>query len=146
VQPVVDDDTQPGDTPVKRNKLFQAPEEKSAEEQAKMAETDMRCLSLCTAMLERVMSVGALLVRSCPITLRALSVQTFDENPTLDGILAELIIPAVKSKDPTVRERGIIALGLCCLIHRVCFYWVNLLWFADRMKTENGHQFFWPLH
>ncbi|CAG8754881.1 15588_t:CDS:2, partial [Acaulospora colombiana] len=74
--------------------------EKSAEELAKMAEIDMRCLSLCTAMLERVMS-------------------TFDENSTLDGILAELIIPAVKSKDPTMRERGMITLGLCCLIHRV---------------------------
>ncbi|KIM27971.1 hypothetical protein M408DRAFT_70480 [Serendipita vermifera MAFF 305830] len=97
--PVVDDETQIGDTPVKRQKLFQAPEEKSAEEQAKMAEIDMRCLSLCTAMLERVMS-------------------TFDENPTLDGILAELIIPAVKSKESAIRERGMIALGLCCLIHR----------------------------
>jgi condensin complex subunit 3 len=45
--------------------------------------------------------------------------QTFDENSTLDGILAELIIPAVKSKEPAIRERGMIALGLCCLIHRV---------------------------
>jgi hypothetical protein len=43
---------------MKRARLFQAPEEKSAEELARMAEVDMRCLSLCTAMLERVMSVS----------------------------------------------------------------------------------------
>jgi condensin complex subunit 3 len=40
----------------------------------------------------------------------------------LDGILAELIIPAVKSKDPSMRERGMITLGLCCLIHRVSVF------------------------
>jgi condensin complex subunit 3 len=50
--------------------------------------------------------------------------QTFDENSTLDGILAELIIPAVKSKEPALRERGMIALGLCCLIHRVRFAFI----------------------
>ncbi|KAG8801371.1 hypothetical protein FRC16_000627 [Serendipita sp. 398] len=94
-----DDDTQVEDTPVKRARLFQVPVEKSEDEVKRSMETDMRCLSLCTAMLERVMS-------------------TFDENSTLDGILSELIIPAVKSKDPAMRERGMVALGLCCLIHR----------------------------
>jgi hypothetical protein len=49
---------------MKRARLFQAPEEKSPEELAKMAEIDMRCLSLCTAMLERVMSVSGLVLYS----------------------------------------------------------------------------------
>ncbi|CCA67302.1 related to condensin complex subunit 3 [Serendipita indica DSM 11827] len=101
-QVAMDDETQPGDTPMKRSKLFAPSAEKSAEELARMADVDMRCLSLCTAMLERVMSIA----------------ETFDENPTLDGVLTELIIPAVKSKEPAMRERGLIALGLCCLIHR----------------------------
>lgn len=54
----MDKDTEPGDTPMRRANLFQAPEEKSAEEQAKMMDIDMRCLLLCIAMLERVMSVS----------------------------------------------------------------------------------------
>ncbi|KAG8831458.1 hypothetical protein FRC17_003121 [Serendipita sp. 399] len=98
-EPPADDDEQVDDTPVKRARLFQAPAEKSEDELRRSAETDMRCLSLCTAMLERVMG-------------------TFDENSTLDGLLSELIIPAVKSKDSPMRERGMVALGLCCLIHR----------------------------
>lgn len=57
-----DADTDMGDTPVKGRaaRLFQAPEEKSEEELAKAAEIDMRCLSLCIAMLERVMTVSSL--------------------------------------------------------------------------------------
>jgi condensin complex subunit 3 len=105
---------------MRRANLFQAPEEKSAEEQAKMMDIDMRCLLLCIAMLERVMSVSvwlSSLLRILDLVLN--NGQTFDENSTLDGILAELIIPAVKSKEPAFRERGMIALGLCCLIHRV---------------------------
>jgi Nuclear condensing complex subunits, C-term domain len=72
-------------------------------------------------MLERVMSVRivSLNLKRPLIPTYLLTKQTFDENPTLDGILAELIIPAVKSKDSAMRERGMIALGLCCLIHRV---------------------------
>lgn len=116
----MDRETEPGDTPMKRANLFKAPEEKSAEEQAKMMDVDMRCLLLCIAMLERVMSVSLTEHAFLPLVLNHITLQTFDENSTLDGILAELIIPAVKSKEPALRERGMIALGLCCLIHRVC--------------------------
>lgn len=45
--------------------------------------------------------------------------QTFEENSTLEGILGELIIPAVKRREMALREKGLISLGLCCLIARV---------------------------
>jgi hypothetical protein len=45
--------------------------------------------------------------------------QTFEENSTLEGILADLIIPAVKRKELALREKGLISLGLCCLIAKV---------------------------
>lgn len=45
--------------------------------------------------------------------------QSFEENSTLEGILAELIIPAVKRKELALRAQGLISLGLCCLIAKV---------------------------
>ena len=36
----------------------------------------------------------------------------------MEGILGELIIPAVQSKELALRERGLVSLGLCCLIAR----------------------------
>ncbi|KIM91366.1 hypothetical protein PILCRDRAFT_810639 [Piloderma croceum F 1598] len=67
------------------------------EEKARADDIDLRCLSLCIGMLERVNG-------------------TFEENSTLEGILADLIIPAVKRKELALREKGLISLGLCCLI------------------------------
>ena len=45
--------------------------------------------------------------------------QTFDENPTLEAVLRELVVPAIQTKEVVVRERGLTALGLCCMIHKV---------------------------
>lgn len=36
----------------------------------------------------------------------------------MEGILADLIIPAVKRRELVLRERGLVGLGLCCLIAR----------------------------
>lgn len=36
------------------------------------------------------------------------------------GLVFELIVPAVKSKDHEIRAEGLISLGLCCLIDKVC--------------------------
>lgn len=44
--------------------------------------------------------------------------QTFEENSTLEGVLADLIIPSVKRKELIFREKGLISVGLCCLIAR----------------------------
>ncbi|TFK48905.1 ARM repeat-containing protein [Heliocybe sulcata] len=73
--------------------------EKTPEEKAQADAVDLRCLSLCIGMLERVNG-------------------TFEENSTLEGVLGELIVPAVKRKEAALRERGLVSLGLCCLIAR----------------------------
>ncbi|KAJ6523478.1 nuclear condensing complex subunit [Mycena vulgaris] len=72
-------------------------EEMSSAEAAHADLTDMRCLALCVSMLERVHGI-------------------FEDNSTLEGILADLIIPAVRRKELGIREPGLVGLGLCCLI------------------------------
>ncbi|KII87700.1 hypothetical protein PLICRDRAFT_30295 [Plicaturopsis crispa FD-325 SS-3] len=62
--------------------------EMTPEEKARADNVDLRCLSLCIGMLERVNG-------------------TFEENSTLEGILGELIIPAVKRKELALREKGL---------------------------------------
>ncbi|GJE85117.1 condensin complex subunit 3 [Phanerochaete sordida] len=76
-----------------------AADEMSPEERQRADEIDLRCLSLCIGMLERVNG-------------------TFEENSTLEGILGDLIIPSVKRREMLLRERGLVCLGLCCLIAR----------------------------
>ncbi|THH31051.1 hypothetical protein EUX98_g3136 [Antrodiella citrinella] len=91
-----------GETPatVKTVRALPKPtSEMSPEEKARTDAIDLRCLSLCIGMLERVNS-------------------RFEENSTLEGILGELIVPAVKRKELSLREKGLVALGLCCLIAR----------------------------
>ncbi|KAF8548053.1 hypothetical protein OG21DRAFT_814500 [Imleria badia] len=86
-------------TAVTAPKAPKPPKELTPEEQARADALDIRCLSLCIGMLERVNS-------------------TFEENSTLEGILGELIVPAVKRKELALREKGLVCLGLCCLIAR----------------------------
>ncbi|KAG5641543.1 hypothetical protein DXG03_004802 [Asterophora parasitica] len=64
------------------------PTEQIPEEKAHSDFIDLRSLSLCIGMLERVNS-------------------TLEENSTLDGILKELIVPSVKRKEPVFREKGL---------------------------------------
>ncbi|EKM57502.1 uncharacterized protein PHACADRAFT_90256 [Phanerochaete carnosa HHB-10118-sp] len=90
------------DTPATVRTARAAPkpaEEMPPEERARADTIDLRCLALCIGMLERVNG-------------------TFEENSTLEGILGELIIPAVKRREMLLRERGLVSLGLCCLIAR----------------------------
>ncbi|KAH0826785.1 hypothetical protein J3R83DRAFT_5201 [Lanmaoa asiatica] len=92
-----EDDASP--SVVKAPKGPKPPKELNPEEQARADALDLRCLSLCIGMLERVNG-------------------TFEENSTLEGILGELIVPAVKRKELALREKGLVCLGLCCLIAR----------------------------
>ncbi|KAF6764231.1 nuclear condensing complex subunit [Ephemerocybe angulata] len=69
----------------------------SSEERREADITDIRCLMLCTAVLERVNG-------------------SFEDNSTLEGILADLIVPSVKRKELAMREKALVSLGLCCLI------------------------------
>ncbi|KAI0747199.1 nuclear condensing complex subunit [Daedaleopsis nitida] len=89
-------------SPRKNPRVPQLPKpvsEMSPEEKARADAIDLRCLILCIGMLERVNG-------------------TFEDNVTLEGILGELIIPAVKRREMALREKGLISLGLCCLIAR----------------------------
>ncbi|WVN89766.1 uncharacterized protein L203_104996 [Cryptococcus depauperatus CBS 7841] len=68
------------------------------EERAKAALIDLRCLLICISLLERVHS-------------------TLQDNSVFHGLLPDLIIPAVRNKEePTLRDQGLICLGLCCMI------------------------------
>ncbi|KAI0674717.1 nuclear condensing complex subunit [Trametes maxima] len=90
-----------GDVTVKEDVDFDdaGTEMGSPQEKERADAVDLRCLALCIGMLERVNG-------------------TFEENSTLEGILGELIIPAVKRREMALREKGLVSLGLCCLIAR----------------------------
>ena len=82
--------------------------------------TDMRCLWLCIAVLERVDGVNNLTLTHVFICLLIISLrQSFEDNSTLEGILGDLIIPSVKRKELAMREKALASLGLCCLIAKV---------------------------
>ncbi|KAF7325644.1 hypothetical protein MKEN_00414300 [Mycena kentingensis (nom. inval.)] len=69
----------------------------TTEEAIRADMTDMRCLEVCISMLERVHG-------------------DFEDNSTLEGVLTDLVVPAVRRKEVGIREKGLVALGLCCLI------------------------------
>ncbi|KAG6815820.1 hypothetical protein H0H87_011119 [Tephrocybe sp. NHM501043] len=94
------DTTQSSSTKDKSTQRAKLRDDMSPEERMQADITDMRCLSLCIGMLERVDG-------------------SFEDNSTLEGILADLIIPSVKRKEISIREKGLISLGLCCLIAKV---------------------------
>ncbi|CAE6436074.1 unnamed protein product [Rhizoctonia solani] len=73
--------------------------ELSEEDLAHKLAIDLRCVTLCVGMLERVNS-------------------SLQENSALHGLVPELIIPSIQSKHPQLREKGLICLGLCCLIDK----------------------------
>ncbi|TFL04771.1 nuclear condensing complex subunit [Pterulicium gracile] len=72
-------------------------DEMTPEEAAHADSVDMRCLLICTTMLQRV--EGAL-----------------NEHTMLEGILADLVVPSVRRKEPVIRERGLACLALSCLL------------------------------
>ncbi|BGP22271.1 condensin complex subunit 3 [Rhodotorula toruloides] len=86
-----------------RRRLKQAKKGKRAVQEPQQAERrkelDLRCLFVVKALLERVMSA-------------------LQENSMLHGLVAELIVPSVKTKDYEVRAQGLICLGLCCLLDK----------------------------
>lgn len=93
--------------------------EMTAGERERADAIDVRCLDLCIGMLERVNGVRINITTFSPsVNHRNWFSQTFEENSTLEGILGELIVPAVKRKELVLREKGLVCLGLCCLIAR----------------------------
>ncbi|KAJ6451646.1 nuclear condensing complex subunit [Mycena sanguinolenta] len=93
-------DTTQSDVTIRKERSLRrtkARENMTPEEAVRSDLTDMRCLALVVSMLERVHG-------------------NFEDNSTLEGILADLIIPAVRRKELGIREKGLVGLGLCCLI------------------------------
>lgn len=67
-------------------------------EEPNAALIDLRCLSICIGLLERVQT-------------------PLQENSVFHGLLPDLIIPAVRNKvEPALRDQGLVCLGLCCMI------------------------------
>ncbi|KAJ7032450.1 nuclear condensing complex subunit [Mycena alexandri] len=94
------DTTIRSDSPTRKERSLRrakARDEMTAEDGARADLTDLRCLAVTIGMLERVHG-------------------NFEDNSTLEGILADLIIPAVRRKELGIREKGLVGLGLCCLI------------------------------
>jgi condensin complex subunit 3 len=52
----------------------------------------------------------------------------------LEGILGELIVPAVKRKELVLREKRLVYLGLCCLIAR-CMALKSFQLFSNQVQT-----------
>ncbi|EDR03702.1 chromosome condensation complex protein [Laccaria bicolor S238N-H82] len=123
--PDADAETNFGDTPATvkppRLSLFQRPREELSDAQRKRTDhIDLKCLSMCAAMLERVNS-------------------TFEENLTLEGILGELILPSVRRDDvPLFKEKAVLCLGLCCLISTKIIL-SSIDYFMKNIPKEEGN-------
>ncbi|KAK2461194.1 hypothetical protein APHAL10511_006721 [Amanita phalloides] len=75
------------------------PQDRTPDERAHADAIDLRCLSLCIGVLERVNS-------------------KLEDNSTLSGVLMDLIFPSVQREEYHFQEKGLVSLGLCSLIDR----------------------------
>jgi len=62
---------------------------------------NMKCLHIAQCMLQHV---------QCDL----------EQNSVLVTMLNNLVVPAVRSQEAPIRERGLLCLGLCCLLSKVC--------------------------
>ena len=62
---------------------------------------NMKCLHIAQCMLQNV---------QCDL----------EQNSVLVTMLNNLVVPAVRSQEAPIRERGLLCLGLCCLLSKVC--------------------------
>lgn len=63
---------------------------------------NMKCLHIAQCMLQNVEG-------------------NLQQNMNLRTMLNSLVVPAVRSHEAPIRERGLYCLGLCCLLDKVCF-------------------------
>ena len=61
---------------------------------------NLKCLHIAQCMLQNV---------DCSL----------EQNPHLVTMLNNLVIPAVRSQEAPIREKGLLCLGLCCLLDKV---------------------------
>jgi condensin complex subunit 3 len=78
-------------------------DEEEADEDKAIREimVNMKCLHIAQCMLQNV---------QCDL----------EENVHLVTMLNNLVVPAVRSQEAPIRERGLVCLGLCCVLGKVC--------------------------
>jgi len=103
-------DTTP--TKDKKSKKLLAENQEADEEKAiREIMVNLKCLHIAQCMLQ---NVG----------------DNLQENVHLVTMLNNLVVPAVRSHEAPIREKGLLCLGLCCLLDKVCFHTIpqrNLL-------------------
>lgn len=72
-----------------------------AEKAVREIMVNMKCLHIALCMLQNVQG-------------------DLEENVHLVTMLNNLVVPAVRSQEAPIRERGLLCLGLCCLLGKVC--------------------------
>ena len=85
----------------KVNKGAAKEEERSEEKAIKEIMINMKCLHIAQCMLQNVE-------------------ENLQDNLHLVTMLNNLVVPAVRSHEAPIRERGLLCLGLCCLLDKVC--------------------------
>ena len=75
--------------------------ENDEEKAIKEIMVNMKCLHIAQCMLQNV---------QCQL----------EQNSSLAIMVDNLVIPAVRSQEAPIRERGLVCLGLCCLLSKVC--------------------------
>jgi condensin complex subunit 3 len=68
---------------------------------------NMKCLHIAQCMLQNVEG-------------------NLQQNMNLVTMLNNLVVPAVRSHEAPIRERGLVCLGLCCLLDKVSFLHINI--------------------
>lgn len=79
----------------------------------------LRILAIVHALLERALGVGHPCSVSVIVADQRRGLQSIQENTSLFGVVHEMIIPAVRSKDAAIREQGLLCLGLCSFLDKV---------------------------
>lgn len=100
-----DDDTIMVAQKKKAKKSSKSPEEGGMDEAEKAVReimVNMKCLHIALCMLQNVQG-------------------DLEENVHLVTMLNNLVVPAVRSQEAPIRERGLLCLGLCCLLGKVRF-------------------------
>jgi condensin complex subunit 3 len=87
------------DTPTKSSKGSQRTEEENQEKAIREIMVNMKCLHIVQCMLENVEG-------------------NLQHNVDLVAMLNNLVVPAVRSHEAPVRERGLLCLGLCSLLDK----------------------------
>jgi len=84
----------------------QVSDENEEEKAIREIMVNMKCLHIAQCMLQNVDS-------------------SLEQNAHLVTMLNNLVIPAVRSQEALIRERGLLCLGLCCLLDQVSYHIIN---------------------